>query len=239
MPKKTPSPDEPVRCENEETFKLVDKALVDLWSTVNTLSKIRPPSPKYYRVTIFGSARIQPNDSLYTQVRELSSRLSAMGCDIVSGGGPGLMQAANEGENLGDPNNETRSIGVRVELPFEDGANPYVEKAFTHQTFFTRLHHFVQLSNAFIVVNGGIGTTLEALMIWQLLQVRHTDDVPLIFVGQMWEGLLDWAKASMLSNDPPLASATDLDIPLCVDSIDEAVARIKAHKSEKFDNGLW
>lgn len=228
-----------IACEDDATYKVVDHALLSLWETVNTLSRIRPPKPKYYRVTVFGSARIRPEDALYAEVRELSRQLSAAGCDIVSGGGPGLMQAANEGENLGDPENKTRSIGVRVALPFEKEPNPFVEKAFLHQSFFTRLHHFMTLSNAFIVVNGGIGTALETLMIWQLLQVKHAEDVPLIFVGPMWRGLVEWARSYMLSHDPPLCNAHDLEIPQCVDSVEEAVALIQAHKGRTFDQGRW
>ena len=75
-----------------------------------------------------------------------------------------------------------------MELPFEQDVNPFVEQAFEHETFFTRLHHFVIASDAFVVVPGGIGTVLETLMIWKLLQVRHVDNVPLIFVGKMWNG---------------------------------------------------
>ena len=115
-------------------------------------------------------------------------------------------------------------MGIRVELPFEQDVNPFVEQAFEHQTFFTRLHHFVLASDAFVVVPGGIGTVLETLMIWQLLQVRHVQDIPLILVGKMWKGLVDWTKTSML--DPRLRSPMpeDLQIPTCVETADEAIA---------------
>ncbi len=219
-----------------ESYQIVERALFELWNTANTLSTLRPPKSPYYRVSIFGSARVKPEDALYEEVKTLSSRLSAMGCDIVTGGGPGLMQAANEGENLGDPENKTRSIGIRVELPFEQGANPYVEKSFLHQTFFSRLHHFLHLSDAFIIVNGGIGTALETLMVWQLLQVGHIDNVPLVFVGEMWRDLVAWAQRNMSEHQPPLISPKDLDIPHCAASIDEAVAIIAAHKAATFDN---
>jgi hypothetical protein len=146
------------------------------------------------------------------------------------------MAAANEGENLGDPENRTRSIGVRIDLPFEQGANPFVEKLYSHRTFYSRLHQFVRLSSAFVVVGGGIGTTLEAMMIWQLLQVRQVKDVPLIFVGEMWQGLVEWAREHMLRPDPPLASPEDFDIPRCVDSVDDAVAALDPH-IEAFERG--
>jgi uncharacterized protein (TIGR00730 family) len=147
-----------------------------------------------------------------------------MGCDIVTGGGPGLMQAANEGAaSVG----ATGSLGIRVDLPFEQDVNPFVAQAFEHETFFTRLQHFVIASDAFIVTPGGIGTVLEMFMIWQLLQVRHVQDVPLILVGKMWQGLVDWTKASMLDPGQPLASAADLQIPVCLETADEAIALVR------------
>ena len=176
------------------------------------------------RVTIFGSARIQPGDAVYAQVRDLARALSARGCTIVTGGGPGLMQAANEGAQLGDPDNERASIGIRVDLPFEQGANPFVEQSYTHRTFFSRLHHFARLSNAFVVVDGGIGTALESLMVWQLLQVEHLQGVPLIFVGPMWRDLVAWAKHHMLGKATPLADEKDLDLPVCVEDGAQALA---------------
>ena len=112
------------------------------------------------------------------------------------------MQAANEG--AATAGGSVGSVGIRVELPFEQDVNPFVAEAFEHKTFFTRLQHFVIASDAFVVVPGGIGTVLEMLMIWQLLQVRHVNNVPLILVGKMWKGLVDWASSSML--DPALQS---------------------------------
>ena len=150
---------------------------------------------------------------------------AALGCDIVTGGGPGLMQAANEG--AASAGVDVKSMGIRVDLPFEQEVNPFVAQAFEHKTFFTRLHHFVIASDAFVVVPGGIGTVLEMLMIWQLLQVRHVDNVPLILVGKMWKGLVDWTKASMLDERLALASPQDLDIPRCVETADEAIAVVR------------
>jgi uncharacterized protein (TIGR00730 family) len=159
-----------------------------------------------------------------------------MGCDIVTGGGPGLMQAANEGASLAGTGT-TGSMGIRVDLPFEQHANPFVEQAFEHETFFTRLHHFVIASDAFVVVPGGIGTALETLMIWQLLQVRHADNVPLILVGKMWKGLVDWARSSMLDPRLALANAADLEIPRCVETADEAIALVRdLHASWKMSH---
>lgn len=207
--------------------QIVDRAINQLWDIVSDLTKIRTDTP-YFRVTIFGSARIKPEEPLYQDVKHLAARLSGKGMDIVTGGGPGLMQAANEGENVGDPENRTRSIGIRVALPFEQGANAFVEKLYTHRTFFSRLQQFMRLSNAFIVVGGGIGTTLELMMVWQLLQVRHASDVPLILVGPMWRELVEWAKRYMLIEPTALASAADLAIPICVETVDEAAELVEA-----------
>jgi uncharacterized protein (TIGR00730 family) len=222
---------------SEDTFEVVEDALYNLWSVANELARIKPPRPEYFRVTIFGSSRIRPGDDLYDEVRHLAMDLSAMGCDIVTGGGPGLMQAANEGAKLGDPDDDTRSFGLPIELPMhEEEPNPFVEKIYRHRTFYTRLHHFVRLSSAFIVVRGGIGTLLETALIWQLCQVKHVDDVPLIFIGDMWQDLVAWAKDHMLSNGPQLASPPDLEIAQCVPNVEEACAIIAARKAA-FDNG--
>jgi uncharacterized protein (TIGR00730 family) len=178
-------------------------------------------------VTVFGSARAQPGQPVYEEVKRLTQRLAGKGYDIVTGGGPGLMQAANEGEQLGDTDGSTDSVGIRIELPFEQGANPFVETVYTHRTFFTRLHHFVRISDAFVIVAGGIGTTLEMLMVWQLLQVGRLGEIPMILVGPMWRDLVGWARQYMIGGSFELASPKDMEIPLCVDTVDEAAAIIE------------
>ncbi|HEY1376636.1 MAG TPA: LOG family protein [Gemmataceae bacterium] len=200
-----------------------------LWEAVNDLTRLRPSKRDRYRVTIFGSARAGPGTFGYDEVKRVAAALTELGCDIVTGGGPGLMQAANEGAAAAGAPGLNRSVGIRVDLPFEQDVNPFVEQAFTHGTFFTRLHHFVLASDAFVVAPGGIGTVLEATMIWQLLQVRHMADTPLLFVGKMWPELVDWAKRHMLAAQPPLAGAADMAIPQCLATGDEAVAVIREH----------
>ncbi|MET0986156.1 MAG: LOG family protein, partial [Steroidobacteraceae bacterium] len=174
-------------------------------------------------------ARTQPGSWVYQEVKQMSAALSAMGCDIVTGGGPGLMQAANEGAAASRASEQVHNIGIRVSLPFEQRPNPYVDELFEHQTFFTRLQHFVLMSDAYIVAPGGIGTVLESVMIWQLLQVRHLKDVPLIFAGTMWQGLLEWTQQSMLRPGLELASEKDLQIPRCVPDADQAIALLREH----------
>jgi len=214
-----------VSLDDEEAVKEILAATVlNLWKVVNNLTRLRPSKRERYRVAIFGSARAQPGTFVYDEVKRVAAAFAAMGCDIVTGGGPGLMQAANEGARIAGASG---SMGIRVELPFEQDVNPFVEQAFAHETFFTRLHHFVIASDAFVVVPGGIGTVLEMLMIWQLLQVRHIDDVPLILVGKMWRGLVEWARTSMLDPRLALANAEDLQIPQCLDTADEAVAVVR------------
>jgi uncharacterized protein (TIGR00730 family) len=215
--------------DEDAVKRVIRDALFGLWSTVNDLSRLRPSTRDRYRVTVFGSARTDPSHWVYREVKRMCSSLAAMGCDIVTGGGPGLMQAANEGAREAQAAAGGQSIGIRVELPFEQDVNPFVEQAFEHETFFTRLHQFVLMSDAYIVAPGGIGTVLESMMIWQLLQVRHLHDTPLIFAGPMWRGLVEWARGSMLRPGFELAGSADIDIPHCVNDADEAVAIVREH----------
>lgn len=215
--------------DQEGVKQILADSIFRLWDVVNNLTRLRPTKHDRYRVTIFGSARAKPGTYVYDEVKRASAALADMGCDIITGGGPGLMQAANEGAASVNAAERNRSVGIRVELPFEQDVNPFVEQAFEHKTFFTRLHHFVLTSDAFVVAPGGIGTVLELMMIWQLLQVKHVQDCPLILVGKMWPGLVDWAKASLLTEQLPLANSEDLALPKCVNTADEAIALIREH----------
>src|ERR1700719_3265013 len=188
-----------VSLADEDAVKqILVSTVFGLWDIVNNLTRLRPSRRERYRVTIFGSARAKPGTFVYDEVKRVAAALAEMGCDIITGGGPGLMQAANEGAAAANAPERNRSVGIRVELPFEQEVNPFVEQAFEHKTFFTRLHHFVLASDAFVVMPGGIGTVLELTMVWQLLQVRHIEDAPLILVGKMWADLVDWARAHLL-----------------------------------------
>lgn len=217
-----------VNLSDEEAVKkvLVDSVL-GLWDVVNNLTRVRPSRNDRYRVTIFGSARAKPGTIAYEETKRAAKALAAMGCDIITGGGPGLMQAANEGV---DAAGGSKSMGIRVDLPFEQEVNPFVELAYEHKTFFTRLHHFVLASDAFIVAPGGIGTVLETMMIWQLLQVHHLEQTPLILVGKLWPGLVEWVRSSMLSFETPLINVEDVDIPICVNNAEEAMDIIRRHR---------
>jgi uncharacterized protein (TIGR00730 family) len=217
--------------DEDAVKQVLVESVLGLWDVVNNLTRLTPSRRDRYRVTIFGSARARPGTFSYEETRRVAGALAALGCDIITGGGPGLMQAANEGAAASG--GKAQSLGIRVDLPFEQEVNAFVGLAFEHRTFFTRLHQFVLASDAFIVAPGGIGTVLETVMIWQLLQVRHLRDTPLILVGRMWPGLIDWARETMLSTDPPLANPEDMSIPRCVASGDEAVAALREH------HGRW
>ena len=166
-------------------------------------------------------------------MKGLASRLTELGCDIVTGGGPGLMEAANEGAASSRDNGKrkTRSFGLTIAVPYEK-ANPYLDSVTAHRTFFSRLHHFVRMSQAFIVFPGGIGTALELMMVWQFLQVGFMTERPVILVGDMWRGLLDWMRRDMVPRE--LINGEDLDLVHTVVTIEEAVSWIERHK-EKFD----
>jgi hypothetical protein len=204
---------------------ILDKAIYQLWETINDLDQIQPEKVEHYRVSIFGSSRIRRGDPIYEEVRKLSSELARMGVDIVTGGGPGLMEAANSGAIEGQIESHSRSFGLAIHLPSEEQSNPFVDKVFRHRTFFSRLHHFVRLSSAFIVMPGGIGTALELFMVWQLLQVKHMKKHPLILVGSMWPQLIDWIKQNMVERG--LVSPPDLDAVSVVGSSAEAIPIIR------------
>jgi uncharacterized protein (TIGR00730 family) len=213
--------------DEKAVTKVVIDSVLGLWDTVNNLTRLQPSRRDRYRVTIFGSARAKPGSFAYEETKRAAAGLAELGCDIITGGGPGLMQAANEGAS--SPAGNVKSVGIRVDLPFEQEVNAFVSEAFEHRTFFTRLHQFVLQSDAYIVAPGGIGTVLETMLIWQLLQVRHLNHTPLLLVGRMWPGLVSWARSEMLSYDPPLAGVEDFSIPRCVAGADEAIVVIREH----------
>jgi len=222
----------PQRRRKRERDPEVDRVILQLWNIIDDLERLLPSQSRWFRVTMFGSSRISRGDALFDAARDLAFQLSHLGCDIITGGGPGLMEAANEGAQEGDVTGKTKSYGLHIELPFEYKPNPYIDRLSSHRTFFSRLHHFVRLSHAYIVLPGGIGTSLETFMIWQLLQVGYLADRPLILLGDMWNGLLDWMRKEML----PQKRMDDSDLGLIrvVASIEEALQIVKGYK-EKFD----
>jgi len=172
---------------------------------------------EFYRVCIFGSARIKEDSTLYKQAYTLATELSKRGVDIVTGGGPGLMEAANKAAK--DVGKTGRSIGLPIELPFESDANNHLDVKHNHKRFSSRLDEFMRISHAVIVTPGGIGTVLELFYTWQLMQVNHIKPRPIILMGEMWDELLVWMKQWPLKEN--LMSESDFDqIYICKDVAD-------------------
>ena len=227
---KEPITDSVALSNEAEAAQIVRESVMGLWEVVNNLTRLTLTQRPEFRVSIFGSARVPRDHWVFGAVRDLARQLALMGCAVITGGGPGLMEAANECAALAGTSGA--SVGIRVHLPFEQEVNPFVNESYEHRTFFSRLHHFVLASDAFIVVPGGIGTVLELATIWQLLQVRKLDDTPLILIGKMWADFVGWSRTYLSRLDFELASPRDLEIPHCVDTVEEAVALIKPHYNE-------
>jgi uncharacterized protein (TIGR00730 family) len=151
----------------------------------------------HYKVAIFGSARIQEGDQEYQEIFAISRGLAEAGFDIVTGGGPGIMQAANAGHKSVD--SEQHSIGLNIKLPFEQDDNKYLDIKKEFDRFSGRLDAFMSLSDAVIVAPGGIGTILELFYSWQLVQVEHICETPIILYGEIWTDLLSWLKKEVMA----------------------------------------
>lgn len=149
-----------------------------------------------YRVAIFGSARISEGDEQYRDVFEIARGLAAEGFDIVTGGGPGLMQAANAGSK--SVKNGGESIGLNIRLPSEQHSNPYLDIKEEFDRFSIRLDSFMALSDAVVVAPGGVGTMLELFYTWQLTQVQQICETPIILYGEIWTGLLRWLETEVM-----------------------------------------
>jgi uncharacterized protein (TIGR00730 family) len=178
-------------------------------------------------VTIFGSARIGPDDPHYEAAVETARLLAAAGFDIITGAGPGIMEAGNKGAKLGGG----RSLGCNIELPFEQGANPYVDTLIHFKYFFVRKTMFIKYSVAFIIFPGGFGTLDELFEALTLIQTGKIYRFPVILFGRYyWAGLLRWLQARVLSEGK--ISDGDMDLMLVTDDPAEAAqAIITAYKS--------
>ena len=181
-------------------------------------------------VTVFGSARTDPEHEYYKKAEELSFKLAEKGINIVTGGGPGIMEAANKGAFEG----KGKSVGLNIDLEFEQHANPYIDndKVVTFDYFFVRKVMLMKYSQAFVVLPGGFGTFDELFEAITLCQTKKTDAFPIILVGkEYWSGLLDWVKKTVLAEG--YIAAKDLDIIQLVDSADEALDIVKKFYLEK------
>ncbi len=184
-----------------------------------------------FRVAIFGSARTKVEDQDYQDVFRLAQMIADADIDLVNGGGPGIMEAASLGHNAGhDLGRDVRTIGLNIQLPFEQEPNKYLDYSVTDETFSRRLDQFVLLSHVFVVAPGGIGTCLELFYVWQLMQVNHICRMPIVLLGSMWQDLLKWVETSLLKEG--LISPEDIYPVVCVDTPEQAMAVIQvAHES--------
>jgi uncharacterized protein (TIGR00730 family) len=167
---------------------------------VDKFKAFKKRDDKHFKVTIFGSSRVKTNDTTYKKVENLAFMLGEKGIDVVTGGGAGLMQAANEGHRRGNKSGKKRShsIGIGVKLLWEQRFNNAVQYKKEFNRFSMRLDEFMLLSNAVVVAPGGLGTLLELFYTWQLVQVHHICNIPIILMGEEWEGLLKWIKQNPL-----------------------------------------
>jgi len=204
--------------------KFLSKKIGQLNNIIADLDKlVTEIGSDYFRVSIFGSARIKPKTEEYLQVYELAKKLVKNNVDIVTGGGPGLMEAANSGAK--DSNSQSKSFGLHIDLPFETSPNKHLDITYHHKRFSSRLDEFMRISHAVIVTPGGIGTILELLYTWQLIQVNHISKRPIILVGDMWIGLLEWMKSEPLKKH--LIDNSDLNNIKIVQNIDEVIILLK------------
>ena len=172
-------------------------------------------------ISIFGSARTQPDDEFYQKATKLSELIVSNGYGIITGGGPGIMEAAN----LGASNLNGNSVGLQIELPFESSANEYVDKLVSCRYFFTRKVFFLKYSQAFVAFPGGFGTFDEIFETLTLIQTGHMRSVPIVFMdSNFWGGLFEWIKNTMLSQGK--ISKEDLEMYKLVNSPEEAMEYI-------------
>jgi uncharacterized protein (TIGR00730 family) len=186
---------------------------------------LREAEGNHFRVCIFGSARIQPDDAIYKGVYEVARQLAVMGIDIVTGGGPGLMEAANRAVQDAKVR-RVRSIGLPLDIPgLMEVANPHLDIKSMHRRFSSRLDEFMRLSDGVIVAPGGIGTLLELFYVWQLLQLSMVSPRPVVLLGRdYWGGLIRWMEGVVL--DHKLISPPDMSYIRIVDTPEEAVQAI-------------
>ena len=168
-------------------------------------------------VTIFGSARTKPGDLHYETAVEVAQKLGEAGFNIITGGGPGIMEAGNKGAKAAG----VQSVGLNIELPFEQHINPYVNLSIDFRYFFTRKVMLVKYAQAFVIFPGGFGTMDELFESLTLIQTGKVQNFPVVlFDSSYWGGLIDWLKSSMLANGK--ISAEDLELLILVDSAEEA-----------------
>ena len=176
------------------------------------LSEIRPA------ISIYGSARLKPESPYYQLTIEIAQKFSDAGFAVISGGGPGIMEAANKGAHAG----KSPSVGLNIELPHEQSGNQWQDISLRFRHFFTRKVTFVKNSDAVVVMPGGFGTLDELAEVLTLIQTKKSRHVPIVLVGaEFWAGLLDWFKNTLLTNG--VISPKDLDLMQVIDDPDQVL----------------
>jgi uncharacterized protein (TIGR00730 family) len=182
------------------------------------LAMVRPA------VSMFGSARVAPDSPYYVLAERIARLLSDAGFAVISGGGPGIMEAANKGAYDG----KSLSIGLNIQLPHEQKANPYQDVSQTFRHFFARKYMFVRMAAAYVVMPGGFGTLDELLEALTLIQTRKSPMIPLILVGRpFWTGMVDWFRDRLVGEG--MISAEDMDLIRIIDEPQQVVDAIFDH----------
>ncbi len=172
-------------------------------------------------VSIFGSARTKPGDKYYELTVRVAEKIVESGYGVITGGGPGIMEAGNKGAHLGGGT----SVGLNIDLPFEQHDNPYIDsdKSLDFDYFFVRKVMFVKYSQGFVVMPGGFGTLDELFEAMTLIQTHKIEKFPIILVGKsFWKGLIDWVKSTLLEKNGNI-SPKDMDLIHLVDTEDEVI----------------
>lgn len=173
-------------------------------------------------ITIFGSARLQPGHRYYQAAVETARHLGLAGFNIITGGGPGIMQAGNEGAQAAG----VTSVGLNIELPFEQELNPFVDVAIDFRYFFVRKMMLVKYAQGFVIFPGGFGTMDELFEALTLIQTGKVQNFPVILYGtEYWQGLIEWLRGTMLTEG--CIAPADLDLLLLADSPEAACAHIE------------
>ncbi len=216
-----------IKGENAWTMFKVISEFVDGFETMNKLGPC---------ISIFGSARTKPEHPYYQKAVEVAARLTEEGYGIITGGGPGIMEAGNKGAAEAGG----LSVGLNIDLPFEQGHNPYIDSAhnLNHRYFFVRKVMFVKYAQAFVVMPGGFGTMDELFEVLTLIQTKKITPVPIILVGsEFWGGLKDWITSVMLEKAKNI-NPKDLDLIPIVDETDDIVAIINDFYAEDKSSSL-
>jgi len=182
-------------------------------------------------ISIFGSARTKPENPNYQMAVSIAERLVEEGYGVITGGGPGIMEAGN----LGAQNKGGKSVGLNIELPFEQGHNPYIDndKIITHHYFFVRKVVFVKYAQGFVYLPGGFGTFDELFEVMTLVQTKKIHRVPIVLMGKsFWAGLIEWIKSEVLAKQHNINEA-DLNLFLVTDEVEEAIEYINSFYDEQ------